>query len=147
MTPIALAAAEGQWEVVKDLTKHCGNYDGHDFSSVTLCCVCGGEAVTATTTTTRRVWHTMILTSRLLIPMVTRASTTWQICGNYDGHVYGSVTLRCVCVGEAVTHHDNATTSLSCHDTDFKAVDPDGYPCWHYLTKHCGNYDAMTTVR
>jgi hypothetical protein len=48
------------------LTKHCGNYDGLDVNSVTLCCICGGEAVTATSTTKRRpggqgqFWHDLL---------------------------------------------------------------------------------------
>jgi hypothetical protein len=40
-------------------------------------------------------------------------------------------------------YHDVDMMSLACNDTDFKAVHPDGYSCWHFSAKHCGNYDGL----
>ena len=52
---------------------------------------------------------------------------------------FSSVTMGCMRRSIRDRNHDddgNDVDELACNDTDFKAVDPDGYPCWHYLTKH-----------
>ena len=38
-------------------------------------------------------------------------------------------------------HEDDDVDELACSDTDFVVFDFDGYPCWHYLIMHRGNYD------
>jgi hypothetical protein len=42
-----------------------------------------------------------------------------------------------------VTATTTSMTSLACSDIDFKTVYPDGSPCWHYSTNHCGNHDVQ----
>ena len=72
-------------------------------------------------------WHAVTQISRLLIPMGT--------CWHYLAKLLKTL-MTYTSFGDNLLH----MRGRRC-DTDFKAVDPDGYSCLSYSAKHCGNYD------